>query len=166
MDVRNVLLIDEKRYKAEYRAWRIREEMVAGWEREVDEELERCPSVTEVQNQTQPAVETMPDRMEREARERKQARRAVEDEEAPTLSLSMPNQTSMVASWTKCGTYGYDLQWRVKGTASWSCFSSTLTVCNVCDLDKGTTYQFRVRAMRGPWSDTVEGTTSAVPGGE
>ena len=59
----------------------------------------------------------------------------------------------------------YEVQYRVNGTASWVTLSPnpTTTSANLLNLQLGTVYQVRVRAVsdlgNGAWSNSVLGTT-------
>ena len=82
----------------------------------------------------------------------------------------MSNQPSLHVNWSApksdCLIQYYQVDYRVGNSGSWSIWipNPTSTSVILTDLQKGTTYQVRVRAVsevgNGTWSDTANQTTS------
>ena len=81
----------------------------------------------------------------------------------------MSNQPSLQVTWSAPSSerpiQHYQLDYRVDTSGSWSTWSPnpTSTSVTLTDLQRGTTYQVRVRAVsevgNGTWSDTANQTT-------
>ena len=96
--------------------------------------------------------------------------------QAPTGLMLSNNFTAITATWTaptNTGTAaisGYHLQYRVKGTSTWSSIdlSTTGTSHSIPSLNSATTYQVQVAAKNsvgtGPYSGIEEATTSVTEG--
>ncbi len=92
---------------------------------------------------------------------------------APTVTTNSTNpKTVLDVSWKSVyaapAVSDYDVQYRVKGTSSWTShsFTGTTTSTTITGLTNGTTYEVEVRGVNdqgdGSWSDPGEGTTEAT----